>query len=118
MESQEPRAAAQPHGPKARSVFNFSRFFCAVVDELFFVFSYPPIQFVYEAINCRVHIFFGVISVDRTTIYVDCSFGLMPEFFHREDTVYVRHKIKMPFDLLNLRFDITSKGFGYLNVMA
>ena len=42
------RAAAQPHGSNVGlDEFSFVRFSCMVIDQLFLVFSYTPIEFVY-----------------------------------------------------------------------
>jgi hypothetical protein len=116
--SKEARAATQPSGPNAKLVFYFMCFSGAMVNELLFVLSDPPIQFVYQAIDRGIHVFFGIISVNRATIYVHRGFRLMPEFFDCQDTAYVRHQIKMPLDLFNFGLDITSQGFGYFDVMA
>jgi hypothetical protein len=89
-----------------------------VIDKLLFIFSYPPIEYVDQAIDCRVHVFFGVISVNRTTIYLYGRFSFVPEFLDSKNTVYVRHKIEMALDLFNFGFDVTPQGFGYLDVMA
>jgi hypothetical protein len=116
-EAEDPRRRSADES-KTGSVSFLVRFFCAMVDELLFVLSYSPVQFIYQAIDCGVHIFFDVISIDRTTIYVNCGFGFVPEFFDCEDTAYVRHQIKMTFNFFDFGLDITSEGLGYLDVMA
>jgi hypothetical protein len=112
------RAAGQSHGPNTGLISYLPRFFGTVVAELLFVFSYSPVQFVDKAIDRSVHVFFGIIGVNCAAIHLNSGLGFMTEFFNRQDTAYVRHQIKMPFDLFNLGLDITSKGFGYLDVMA
>ena len=89
-----------------------------MIDKFFFIFSYSSIQFVHKAIDGGVHVFFGVIGVNRTAIYLDRGFSFMPQFFYRKDTVYVRHQIEMTLDLFDFGLDITSEGIGYLDVMA
>jgi len=89
-----------------------------MIDQLFFVFSYSSIQFVYQSIDRRVHVFFDGVCVNRTTIHVDCGFSLMPKLFDSKYTVNVRYKIKMSLYFLDSCLDIAPQGLGYFNVMA
>ena len=89
-----------------------------MINEFFFVFSYSPFEFVDKAVNSGIHVFFGVVSVNRTTVYVDACFCLVAQFLDREDTVDVRHQVKMTLDLLDLGFNISSECIGYFDVMA
>jgi len=63
-------------------------FFGVMIAELFFVFSYPAFKLVYEAVNSGVHIFFGVISINRTTVYIYSGFRLVAQFLDRKDTAH------------------------------
>lgn len=119
MDSRHARATAQPHGPNTvLAEISLLRVSGAVVDEFFFVLSYPPIELVYQAIDRCIHVFFDCISVNRTAIHFDCSFCFVPQLLDSEDTVDVRYQIKVTCDLVNLGLDITSEGSGYLDVMA
>ena len=44
-----------------------------MVGELFFVFLYLSIQFVYEAVNRCVHVFLCRVGIDLTTVKADCG---------------------------------------------
>ena len=89
-----------------------------VIDELFFVLSDSPLKFVHETIDRGVHVLFGVIGVDRTTIYTNSCFGFVPEFFDGQDTMDVRHEVKMTGCFLNFGLDIFSQRISNFDVMA
>ena len=49
-----------------------------MVDKFFFVLADTPFKFVYEAINCGIHIFFDVVAVNSTAIDAGSGLGLVP----------------------------------------
>jgi hypothetical protein len=59
-----------------------------------------------------------VIGVDRTTIYTDGCFGFMPEFLDGQNTLDVRHEVKVTGCFVNLGFDVFSKRISDFNVVA
>ena len=89
-----------------------------MVNKFFFVFSYASIEFIDQAVDCRVHVLFCCVSVNRTTIYINGSFRLVPQFLNCEDAVHAGHEIKMPSDFLDLAFNITSESIGHFDMMA
>jgi hypothetical protein len=61
--------------------------FNVVIDEFFFVFSDSSFNFVHETIDRGVHVLFGVVSVDRTTIHMNCCLSFVTEFFNGQNTL-------------------------------
>ncbi len=59
------------------AVLPFMRFLCVMIDHFFFVFFYLPSQFIYKAVDGRIHVFFSCVSVYRTAVYAYCCFCLM-----------------------------------------
>jgi len=92
--------------------------FGVVIDELFFVFSDSSFDFVHETIYRCVHVLFGVIGVDRTTIYANSCFGFVPEFFDGQNTLDVRHKVKVTGSFVNFGFDVFSQRISDFDVVA
>ncbi len=93
-------------------------FFGTMITELLFVFSYSAFKFVYEAVDGGIHIFFGVISVNRTTVYIYSCFRLVAQFLDRKDTIHIRYKVKVAFNFFDLRLNVSSEGIGNFDVMA
>lgn len=89
-----------------------------MIDEFLFVFSNSSVEFVGEAIDSGVHIGFGRICINCTTVHIDRGFRLMPQFFDGQYTADVGYEVKVTLDFLNFRLNITSEGIGYLNMMA
>lgn len=79
-----------------------------VINELFFVLSYSSFNLVHKTIDRCVHVLFGMIGIDRTTIYANSCFSFVPEFFDGQNTMDVRHEVKVTSRLINLGFDIFS----------
>jgi hypothetical protein len=69
--------------------------FGVVIDKSFLVLAHSPFELVDKAIDCGVHIFFGVIAVDSATVNAGSCFGFMPELFDGQDTLDVRHDVKV-----------------------
>jgi len=110
--------SAQPYGPIAELEMSLSYFSGVVVNELFFVLSYPSIKFIDEAVNRGVHVFFNCVGVDRTTIYIDRGFGFMAQLLDGENAAHVGHQVKVALDFFYFRFNISSQGFSDFNMMA
>jgi len=92
--------------------------FGVVINEFFFVFSYSSFAFVAHSVDRCLHFLFCVIGVDRTSIYVDSWFCFVPEFFDGQNTLDVRHEVKVTGSFIYFRFDIFSKRISDFNVMA
>ena len=95
------RTAGPPYGPDTGSVFDLVSFPGTVINQFFFVFSYSSFEFINEAVNGGVHIFFGVVCVNRTTVHVYAGFCLVAQFLDRKDAVDVGDEVKMSLDLLD-----------------
>lgn len=89
-----------------------------MIDRLLFVFSHSSLDLVHKTINRGVHVFFGMIGVDRTTIYTNGCLGFMPELFYGQDTLNIRNQVKVAGSLLQLGFDVPSKRISNFDVMA
>jgi len=89
-----------------------------MVNEFFFVFTNSSFQFVYHAVNGSVHIFLDVLAVDGSAVNARRCFSFVLKLFYGQDTLDVRHDVKMSSDLIYLGADIVSHGFGYFDMMA
>ena len=89
-----------------------------VIDKSFLVLAHSPFEFVDKAIDCGVHIFFSVVAVDSATVNAGGCFSLMPQLFDGQDTLDVRHDVKVSGNFLYFCADVVSHGFSYLDMMA
>ncbi len=76
-------------------VFDLIFVFGMVIDELLFVLSHSSFNLVHETIDRGVHVLFGMIGVDATTIHLYSCLGFVPELFDGQDTMDVRHEVKV-----------------------
>lgn len=89
-----------------------------MIDEFFLVFPYSSFELIYQSVDRGVHVFFRVFAMDRTAIYFCGCFSLMAKFFYGQDTLDVRHEVKVSCDFFNFRFDIVFKRSSNFDVMA
>jgi len=89
-----------------------------MVYQLFFMFSDASVELVYQAVNRRVHVVFGGVCVNRTTIYIDGGFCFVSELFDGENAANIRNNIEMALYLFDFCFDVASQGIGYFDVMT
>jgi hypothetical protein len=112
-------AAIRPHKSSAGSgVLNLVFVFGVVINELFLMFPYSSFNFVHHPIDRCVHVLFGVIGVDRNTIYMDRCFGFVAEFFDGQNTLDVRHEVKVTGGFVDFGFDVFSKRISNFDVVA
>ncbi len=69
-----------------------------MICQFFFVLFYLPIEFVYQGIDGRIHVFLNCIRVDPVAADVDSSFCLVMEFFHCQDTMNIGDVIETTFE--------------------
>ncbi len=95
MNSREPCGRQAARFKRGSGVPDFLFLSGVMIDEFFLVLPYAPFEFVYEAVNGSVHVLFCLIGINSIAIYVDCGFGLVPKFFDGQDTMDVRHEVKV-----------------------
>jgi hypothetical protein len=89
-----------------------------VVDEFLFVLANSSFEFVYETIDCGVHIFFDVIAVDGAAVDTRGCFRFVLQLLDGQNTLDVRHDVKVSANLVYLGADIGSQGFSNFDMMA
>jgi hypothetical protein len=96
-------------------LMGFSR---VVVGQLFLVLSHAPVEFVYQAVDRSIHVFFGIVGINRTAVHVYLGFRFMPQLFYRENAVHVRHHIEVSLETFYLGLYVTSHCFCDFDVVA
>ena len=66
-----------------------------MIDESFLVLPNTSFELVNEPVDRRIHVFFGVIAVDLATVDACGCLGFVPEFLDGQDTMDVRHDVKV-----------------------
>jgi len=81
---------------------------CVVIALFFFIFSNSSFEFVYKAVDCSVHILFRMVCIYCAAIHMGGCFGFVPELFDGQNTMDVRHDVKVASYFFNFGFDIFS----------
>jgi hypothetical protein len=81
---------------------------CVVIDKSFFVLADSPFELVNQSVDRGIHILFDMIAVDSAAVDAGGGFGFMPELLDGQDTLDVRHDVKMSANLIYLCTDILS----------
>ena len=79
-----------------------------VIDKFFLVLANSPFEFVDQSVDRGIHILFDVIAIDSAAIDTGGGFGFMPEFLDGQDTLDVRHDVKMSANFFYLCTDVLS----------
>src|SRR5690606_5330621 len=89
-----------------------------MIGKFFLVLPDLPVKLVHEAVDGCVHVVFSGVCVYLAPIDVDGGFSLVPQFLHRQDTMYIGYQVKMPSDLFDFTLDIVPESGRDIDVMA
>ena len=89
-----------------------------VIQELFLVLAYAPLDLVDEGVYRGVHILVDGFGIYLLAVDLHRGFGFVAQFLDGQNTMDIRYQVKVPADSLEPGIDVRSHGLSNFDVVA